>query len=197
MRVHGAGFGRGLVSTSPSMAGGAGAFKARGCPPIFCENRFPPRPLTRRWPSSSGPDSPSATRLLDGFLNHEDQQQEALMGMISQRCAAANDAYLALISGLETEFGTTEISGLATHFLDAEAADFHWEARQMERHLGAYESFDDDGGELESIRIIGFLNRRWFVATCIVDGDGEVQGLIKVRHFTSAWDADEAFCGNG
>ena len=30
---------------SPSMTGGEAAIKARGCPPICCANRFPPRPL--------------------------------------------------------------------------------------------------------------------------------------------------------
>src|SRR3546814_5179419 len=29
----------------PSMTAGEAALKARGCPPIFFENRFPPRPL--------------------------------------------------------------------------------------------------------------------------------------------------------
>ncbi len=41
--------GEGLVSYLPSVTGGGAAFKARGCPPIFCENRFPPRPLARRF----------------------------------------------------------------------------------------------------------------------------------------------------
>jgi hypothetical protein len=30
---------------SPSVTAGAAAIKARGCPPIFFENRCPPRPL--------------------------------------------------------------------------------------------------------------------------------------------------------
>ena len=29
----------------PSMTGARAALKARGCPPICCANRFPPRPL--------------------------------------------------------------------------------------------------------------------------------------------------------
>jgi hypothetical protein len=41
--------GEGLVSYLPSMTGGGAAFKARGFPPIFFENRFPPRPLARRF----------------------------------------------------------------------------------------------------------------------------------------------------
>lgn len=41
--------GEGLVSYLPSETGGGAAFKARGFPPICCANRFPPRPLTRRF----------------------------------------------------------------------------------------------------------------------------------------------------
>jgi hypothetical protein len=41
--------GEGLVSYLPSVTGGGAAFKARGFPPICCANRFPPRPLTRRF----------------------------------------------------------------------------------------------------------------------------------------------------
>jgi hypothetical protein len=179
------------------MTGGGGAFKARGHPPIFCENRFPPRPLTRRWSSPSGPDSPVVTRLFAVILNHEDQQQEALMGMISHLSASGTNTFAALVLNLEAEFGSSETTGLASHYVDAEAADFHWDARQMERHLGGFEGENECGGELESIRIIGFLNERWFVATCIVDGDGAVHDMIRLRHFTSAWDADEAFSSDG
>lgn len=37
--------GEGLVSGLGIMTGGGTALKARGCPPICCANRFPPRPL--------------------------------------------------------------------------------------------------------------------------------------------------------
>jgi hypothetical protein len=119
------------------------------------------------------------------------------MGMISHLSANGTQTFAALVLELEAEFGSSETAGLAAHYLDAEAADFHWEARQMERHLGAYESLDETRDDLESICIIGFLNERWFVATCIVDGDGAVQNMIRLRHFTSAWDADQAFNGDG
>ena len=181
----------------PMMTGGGVAVKARGHPPIFCENRFPPRPLTRRSAALRGPDNHAATRLSLAVLNHEDQQQEALMGIISHIATTATDTYAALVSGLEVEFGTTETPALASYYIDAEAADFYWDARQMERHLGAYESLDSDNEGLELIHIIGVLNARWFVATCVVDGDGQVRDMMKLRLFTSAWDADEAFWRNG
>jgi hypothetical protein len=179
------------------VAGGDAAFKARGFPPIFYENRFPPRPLARRWSSPSGPDSPVATRLRLAVLNHGDQQHEAFMGMISHINATGTDTFAALVLNLEAEFGSSETKGLAAYYVDAEAPDFHWEARQMECHLGSFESFEGDWDDLESIRIIGFLNERWFVATCIVDGDGAVKDMIRLRHFASVWDAEEAFNGDG
>ncbi len=119
------------------------------------------------------------------------------MGMISHIKASGIDTFAALVLALEAEFGSTETAGLAAHFIDAEAADFHWDVRQMERHLGAYEGENEGGGERESIRIIGFLNDYWFVATCIVDGDGRVHDMISCKRFTSAWDAGEVFSGDG
>jgi hypothetical protein len=119
------------------------------------------------------------------------------MAMTSHLSANGIDTFAALVLELEAEFGSSETVGLAAQYLDAEAADFHWEARQMERHLGAYERLDETRDDLESIRIIGFLNERWFMATCIVDGDGAVQDMIRLRHFTSEGQADEAFNGDG
>jgi hypothetical protein len=119
------------------------------------------------------------------------------MGMISQTKTATNDIFAALVLDLETEFGSTETTGLARHFLDAEAADFHWNARQMERHLGAYEGENETGGELEAIRITGFLSGHWFVATCTVDGDGQVHDMPRCKRFTSERQADQAFSGDG
>lgn len=78
--------------------------------------------------------------------------------------------------------------------LNAETADFHWDVRQNERHLGRYQSQDpDEGEELDCVAIIGWIGGHWFAATCIVDGDGNAHDLIGLRHFASAWDAEEAF----
>jgi hypothetical protein len=181
----------------PSMTGGDGAFKARGHPPIFCENRLPPRPLARRSAMLRGPDSLASARLLSAVLNQGDTSKEAIMTMISGSIKQTFDPYSALVSGLQIEFGTTETAALAAHFLDAEAADFHWDARQMERHLGSYEALDDDGDELESVKITGVLNGTYFVATCIVDGDGQVRDMLMCKKFTSAAQAGAAFRGGG
>jgi hypothetical protein len=55
----------------------------------------------------------------------------------------------------------------------------------MERHLGRYEgAFDDEDDEnieLERVAILGVLRGAWFVATCIVDGDGAVHDITGLR----------------
>lgn len=106
---------------------------------------------------------------------------------------AKNDPYPALLSDLESEFGAVGIHALVRHFIDFEAADFHWNARRNERHLGQYESVDDDGLELDRIAIVGWITGRWYVAACIVDGDGAVHDMMGLQRFESAWDAEGAF----
>src|SRR3546814_11630560 len=86
---------------------------------------------------------------------------------------AAYDLYGALVSGLEIEFKTPDVELLAAHFLDAERDDFHWESRFDERHLGAYESLDDEPEELDRLAIIGYRKGRWHTAICIVDRSEE------------------------
>ena len=119
------------------------------------------------------------------------------MTMISILQVETRDAYPALIAGLEAQYGLEGSVEIATYFLQAELADFHWQSRMLERHLGRYEGeIDaDEGLELERIAILGVLKGAWFVATCIVDGDGAVHDIIGLRLMKSAWDAHEAFEG--
>lgn len=98
-----------------------------------------------------------------------------------------------LIAGLQIEFGSRAAEGLAHHFLEAEQVDFHWDARVSERWLGAYEAQDDDNLELDRIQILGLLDGRWFIATCIVDGDGNAHGMLGCRNFGSESAARKAF----
>lgn len=91
----------------------------------------------------------------------------------------------ALIAGLEIEFGRGAGAALAERFLAAEEADFCWDARVGERWIGAYESVEDDGFELDRVAILGRLKGRWFVAQMIVDGDGCAHGMLGKREFGS------------
>ena len=106
---------------------------------------------------------------------------------------AANDGFEALVLGLELEFGHGDVGGIAGQILDAEAADFYWTARMCERHLGSFELFDGEDFDLERIVVIGVLAGRWYVATCIVDGDGAVHFMTKCRQLGSEDQARRAF----
>jgi hypothetical protein len=185
--------GEGLVSYLPSVTGGGAAFKARGCPPIFFENRFPPRPLARRFARLRGPDSSTSTRLLEGVLDIGNRFEGCVMTTVSSISESTDRVMARLIAGLQIEFGCRAAEGLAHHFLEAEEVDFHWDARVSERWLRAYETQDDDELELDRIQILGRLDGRWFIATCIVDGDGNAHGMLGCREFSSEIAAQKAF----
>lgn len=107
---------------------------------------------------------------------------------------ASDRVTAALISSLQSEFGHGAGEALAQHFLAAEEADFRWDARLRERWIGAYESADDEEDvELASVRILGRLDGKWFVATMIADGDGQVHGMLGNREFDGEESAQRAF----
>lgn len=110
-----------------------------------------------------------------------------------QPISAASDRVMAtLIAGLEIEFGRGAGKGLAQHFPAAEDADFRWEVCIEERWLGAYESEDAEDFWLDRVAICGRLDRKWFAATMIVDGDGKAHGMLGCREFHSRKAASEA-----
>ncbi|WP_066664269.1 MULTISPECIES: hypothetical protein [unclassified Sphingomonas] len=118
------------------------------------------------------------------------------MTMITILQTQSRDAYPALIAGLEAQYGREGSVEIACRFLDAELADFHWQSRTMERHLGRYEGAIDEeaeGLELDRIAILGVLKGAWFVATCIVDGDGAVHEIMALRLVNGEAQAREAF----
>lgn len=98
-----------------------------------------------------------------------------------------------LIAGLECEFGRGAGEGLAQQFLAAEDVDFRWGARREERWLGAYEAQDEGEFWLDRIAICGQLDRQWFAAVMLVDGDGNAHGMLGCRAFQTEHGALEAF----
>ena len=98
-----------------------------------------------------------------------------------------------LIAGLELEFGRGAAEGLVQRFIEAEDIDFHWEARIEERWIGSYEAQDQDAFELDRVAILGVIDGRWFVAMCIVDGDGMAHGMMGRQAFPDATAARKAF----
>jgi len=98
-----------------------------------------------------------------------------------------------LVAGLEIEFGSVAAEGLARQFIEAEGADFYWEARARERWLGSYESLDwDEEDALDRIVVSGILDGRHYVAVLLVDVLGSVNALLGVRHFEDEEAAEEA-----
>ena len=111
-----------------------------------------------------------------------------------QTIGATSDHVMAtLVAGLDIEFGRGAGEALAARMLAAEECDFLWEMRQAERWLGPYESTGWDEIELDRLAIIGRLDGRWFVAVSIIDGDGQVHGLIARRGFEREDEARAAY----
>lgn len=115
------------------------------------------------------------------------------MTMFQPVSVASDRVMAALVAGLALEFGRDAAVALAERFVAAEECDFTWDARQQERWLGAYQSLDDEDCELDRVAIIGRLDGRWYVAVCIVDGDGMARGMIGRRTFSKVQAARKAF----
>ena len=108
---------------------------------------------------------------------------EANMTMNNSIGAASDSVMAALVAGLEMEFGARAGAALAHRFLDAEEVDFHWDARISERWIGGFESDEEDGLELDRVRILGRLDGAWFVAMMVVDGEGQAHDMLLKRNF--------------
>lgn len=112
------------------------------------------------------------------------------MTMIS---AMANGGSEAVLDALRAEFGAV----LAARIIEAEAADFLWDARMKERYLGQH--FDvcfgdeEDETELARIAILSVLGGRWYVAVCLVDGEGMAVDLLWKRSVDRQDEAEVAF----
>jgi hypothetical protein len=111
--------------------------------------------------------------------------------------AASGDAYARLVEGLRLEFGCADVGALAERILDAERAEFHWDARVRERYLGQHfpvDFGDEDGSEeLSRMAILSFVAERWHAGVCLVDGEGCAADLLWLRSFERPEDAAEAF----
>lgn len=106
---------------------------------------------------------------------------------------AADRVLKVLISGLEIEFGRGAGEALAQRFLDAEDVDFCWDARIRERWLGTYAHTEEHDFELDRVAIVGQFDGDWYVATMIVDGDGNAHGMMGKRNFRNRGCALRAF----
>ena len=115
------------------------------------------------------------------------------MSMMQHIGTASDRVMAALVAGLELEFGRGAGEGLAQRFLDAEEVDFLCDARVRERWTGGCRDGIDDDFELDRIAILARLDRKWIVATLVVDGDGNPHGLLGRRDFKRRGGAERAF----
>ena len=99
----------------------------------------------------------------------------------------------ARVEALRTEFGAI----MAARIIEAEAADFLWDARVKQRYLGQHFDvgfgFGDDETELSRIAILSLLGGIWHVASCLVDGDGQPVDLLWKQCFGGRDEAQAAF----
>lgn len=107
--------------------------------------------------------------------------------------AMANRGCDAGLEMLRAEFGAI----LAERILEAEAADFLWDARVKERYLGQHcdvcLDLEEDETELDRIAILSVLGGRCHVAACLVDGDGNAVDLLWKRSFDRLDEAEAEF----
>jgi len=115
------------------------------------------------------------------------------MTMFQPVGTVADRVMASLSAGLAIEFGTTAGAALAQRFLEAEAPEFHWDARIEERWIGRYEASSDDDVELDRVAIFGSIDGGWFAAVCIVDGDGMAHGMTGRKMARDRWEAMEIF----
>jgi hypothetical protein len=107
---------------------------------------------------------------------------------------ASDHVFERIVSGLEPSFGRSAAEGLARQFIEAEGADFCWEARLAERWLGAYERLDaDDGDALDRVAVFGLLDGLFYVAVVLLDAGESVEGMLGMRQFERREEAERAF----
>jgi hypothetical protein len=112
------------------------------------------------------------------------------MNMISMnpmgRCDARIDALRAELGGI-----------LADRILEAEAADFLWEARVLEHYLGqhidAVPADESTSQDVSRVAVLSLLDGSWQAGICLIDGEGAAVDLLWKRSFDGRDEAEYAF----
>lgn len=107
--------------------------------------------------------------------------------------SAISNGCEAKVEALRAELGAV----LAARILEAEAADFLWDARVKERYLGQHIDVgfgsDEDETELSRIAILSFLGGSWHAGCCLVDGEGSPVDLLWKQSLIGREEAEAAF----
>src|SRR4051794_6482495 len=87
------------------------------------------------------------------------------------------------VEEFRAEFGMV----LADRIIEAEAVDFLWEARVLERYLGQQCGSewmgDEQDREISRVAILSCLAGSWSAGLCLVDGDGVPVELVWRQSF--------------
>ena len=177
----------------PSMTGGKRLSRPVGTPQFSAKIGSPHvRFAALRFAPLRGHDSHSAARPRNAVLDGENTSVGGHHGHGSEHRNGVGSH-----SGNPGRWAGTGVrtrcrGSIGHRFLEAEEADFRWDARVDERWIGAYESIDDAEFEVDRIAICGQLDGQWFCATMLVDGDGQARGMMGCRQFRSLVRAREA-----
>jgi len=107
---------------------------------------------------------------------------------------ASFDRFPQLLRDLEIEFGPDGLDAVVQRFVEAELGEFVWDGRVAERHLGAYESPDDDEFDgSDRVRALSIFRGRYRVATCVVDRSQRFQMTLVINEFDDLAGAEFAF----
>jgi hypothetical protein len=120
----------------------------------------------------------------------EDDAMEAAMNMM---IAIGQGQAETQVDAIRSEYGPM----IAARILEAEAADFLWEARVRERYLAHHiDGFCGDADASEDLSRVAFLSLfdgKWYAGICLVDGDGAAAELLWKRGFETFLEAEPGF----
>lgn len=92
------------------------------------------------------------------------------------------DRFPALAESLAQQFGAEGLDSVVARILQAEQAEFCWDGRLAEMPLGAYQDgIEETETGREIVRVLGFFQARYYVATLVIDADRRVEFLLRHR----------------
>jgi len=110
------------------------------------------------------------------------------MTMISAMSECVCDAR---VEHLRSEFGAI----LADRIIEAEALDFLWEGRILERYLGQpVPRMDEEelSADVSRVAVMSVIAGCWHVGLCLIDGEGAAIDLLWKRQYDGRDEAEIA-----
>jgi len=96
------------------------------------------------------------------------------------------------MDAIRAEFGAV----IAERILEAEAADFLWEARVRERYLGQHFNIicdeEDASQDISRIAFLSLFDGDWYAGIGLVNGEGAAVDLLWKQQCESFFEAESA-----